>query len=692
MAGPEVKVKVGADTSGLDKGLKGAESRLAAFGGVAKVAGGIVAATGAAVIALTKASLANIDATAKMARSIGLSTSALQDMSLVAKEAGVDTGKLTSMLGLMQRNISELQKGTKLQTEAFASMGLTIADLQGLSPDEQFRRIAEAMDAITDPTEKTARAMEVFGRGGREAINMLSGYSQRIAEAEEFNRRFGITVGQDVAEGVERANDAVGRIGMVFQGLGNVLAGFVAPAIEATANAIVAFAGHVVGARVTLEDFFGTLENARATLGEEVFNRLLGNPAEIAKYAPEVATLADETLNLSVAATQTANSLQSMAAELERQRAGAIAGEFMDLARSIQEARDELDAKIISAEQFKERMAEAKEESDRLTAALEAADGAGFDGVIGRLGSLWDAVNAVANEAARMNANLDPSTLETVEGGTIVGTPALGTPGGPVLGFGSVTGGARPDNLFGGMTPGNPGGGGRGGGGGGRGGGGGGGGAGPMAARLEALQAALATESEIVQAWYDESLDTLTSAMDRQMLTEEEYRALRERLEQEHQDRLAGIREIGNESAVSAALGAGEEILSAIGQTNRRALKIAKVFGAGQALISAYQGAAEALKLPFPKNIAAAASVLAKGIGFVNAIRSVNESGSGGGGGSAGGGGTVAAAQAPAQQPLDVMLNTYGPGEFIRGADFGMMLDRLNEVAGDRGYRLMMGT
>lgn len=685
MAGPEVKVKVGADTSGLDKGLKGAESRLAAFGGVAKVAGAAVAATGAAVIALTKASLANIDATTKMARSIGLSTSALQDMSLVASEAGVETGKLTSMLGLMQRNISELQKGTKLQTEAFASMGLTIADLQGLSPDEQFRRIAEAMDAITDPTEKTARAMEVFGRGGREAINMLSGYSQRIAEAEEFNRRFGITVGQDVAEGVERANDAVGRISMVFEGLGNRMAGFVAPAIESTANAIVAFAGHVVGARVTLEDFFGTLENARATLGEKIFNQLLDNPAEIANYAPEVATLADETLNLSVAATQTANSLQSMAAELERQRAGAIAGEFMDLARSIQEARDELDAKIISAEQFKERMAEAKEESDRLTAALEAADGAGFDGVIGRLGSLWDAVNAVANEAARMNANLDPSTLETVEGGTIVGTPALGTPGGPVLGFGSVTGGARPDHLFGGMTPGNPGGGGRGGG------GGGGGGADPMAARLEALQAALATESEIVQAWYDESLDTLTSAMERQMLTEEEYRALRERLEQEHQERMAGIRDAGNKSALEGALSGGAEILNAMGSFNKKALKIAAVFAAGEALISTYKGAAKELEKGV-FGFATAAAVIAKGMAFVGAIKSAGSSGGSIASGGIGRGGTAAAAQAPAQQPLDVMLNTYGPGEFIRGADFGVMLDRLNEVAGDRGYRLMMGT
>jgi hypothetical protein len=83
-----------------------------------------------------------------------------------------------------------------------------------------------------------------------------------------------------------------------------------------------------------------------------------------------------------------------------------------------------------------------------------------------------------------------------------------------------------------------------------------------------------------------------------------------------------------------------------MGQTNEKALKVAKAFGAAQALIGAYQGAAEALKLPFPKNIAAAATVLAKGISFVSAIKGVNK----GGGAVASTGGATAAATAPEAQ------------------------------------------
>ena len=126
---------------------------------------------------------------------------------------------------------------------------------------------------------------------------------------------------------------------------------------------------------------------------------------------------------------------------------------------------------------------------------------------------------------------------------------------------------------------------------------------------------------------------------------------------------------------MSLVLGAGETILSAMGQTNKKALKVAKVFGAAQALISTYQGAAEALKLPFPGNMAAVASIIAKGMGLVAAIRSTTESG--GGGGSKGGGSTAAAA-APAT-PVTTMNFTITNDPFGYGERFARSIaDQMN--------------
>jgi hypothetical protein len=274
MAIPPVRVPITADTSGLDRGLDTAQGRLRSFAsslltpvGAAKALGTAVAAAGTALTALTVASLSNIDNMTKQARSLGLTTAALQRMSLVANEAGVETGQLSSMLGLMQRNIVELERGTARQVDTFEAMGLSISDLQGLSPDAQFARIADALNNMEDPAQRTAAAMDVFGRSGRAAINMLGDYADRVDDAAEFQERFGIAVNQMDAEQIERSNDAMGRLRSIFTGLGNVLAAEVAPLIEGFANTLIFLADKI------LPDFrgeIGTVERSQYALNDAI--------------------------------------------------------------------------------------------------------------------------------------------------------------------------------------------------------------------------------------------------------------------------------------------------------------------------------------------------------------------------------------------------------------------------------------
>jgi hypothetical protein len=203
------------------------------------------------------------------------------------------------------------------------------------------------------------------------------------------------------------------------------------------------------------------------------------------------------------------------------------------------------------------------------------------------------------------------------------------------------------------------------------------------------LQEGLATESEVVAEWYLEGQTTLEEALANKALTEAEYHDLRERLEEEHQNRLAGIRGQADQGALESVLSAGQQVLSAVGTHNKKAMKMAQVFGAGIALINAYQAASETLAdktLPWFARIPAAASVLAAGIGFVNSIKGA---GSGAGGGGAGGRSGASQSQAPAQTPLDVRLTGFGPNDLFTGDMIGGLLDRLSTEAGDRGYRIM---
>jgi hypothetical protein len=84
---------------------------------------------------------------------------------------------------------------------------------------------------------------------------------------------------------------------------------------------------------------------------------------------------------------------------------------------------------------------------------------------------------------------------------------------------------------------------------------------------------------------------------------------------------------------------------------------------------------------------ASAAAVIAKGIGFVAAIKSASSSGQSSSGG---GGSSAATAQAAAPQPLQVSLNTFGGGEFIRRDSLGELFSMIN--AGTKnGYVINVG-
>jgi hypothetical protein len=682
MALPPIVAKITAETSGLTKGLADANTRLSTF---AKVGGAATAAVTVGLVALTKASLENIDALAKQARSLGLTTAAFQKMSLVANEAGVETGKLSSMLGLMQRNIVELQSGTAKQVETFRALGLSISELQGLTPDEQFAKIAESLDGITDPATKTALAMEVFGRSGREAINMLSGYSDAAANAAEFQQRFGIAVSQVDSDRIEAANDALGRVQMVLGAIGTQLAVALSPAIEAAAIKLLDLAqgfNDLIENLNPVNDMFGNVKGrAEEFLGVDLYSKLITDAQAFEASKGTIVNYREAITDAKFKSADAVAEFDNLSDTLFEIGETDAAAEIGDLAGQLVYAESQFNNGKITAEEFREELQRVMSKATDLVAELEKIDGLNTSNAVSAIDAVSSALERAMGFAASLRALLPGGTGGADDGlGMTEGTPLSGDVSGLMPpSVEGVTSSPRPRGAP--ALLGEPEGtGGR------RGGGGGGGGGGGLqdylAQRLETLIEGLRTEAEIVAEWYAEQQQTLEDALAAKMLTEQEYMEYRERLEQEHQDRLSKIREMANSANLSMVLGAGEEILNAIGQTNKKALKVAKVFGAAQALISAYQGAAEALKLPFPKNLAAAATVLAKGISFVSAIRGVNESGAGGGGRGGGAGG----ASAPQQQNVQTLNFTVQNDPFGFGANIVRQIAaQLNENARNGG-------
>jgi hypothetical protein len=215
-------------------------------------------------------------------------------------------------------------------------------------------------------------------------------------------------------------------------------------------------------------------------------------------------------------------------------------------------------------------------------------------------------------------------------------------------------------------------------------GGGGGGGLSDRQTALQTLLEELQTEREAVTSWYEEKLALIQTYSDAELEAVGGRHGALERLEAEHLERLKGLQNGYEGDALSNASTFFGEMASAMQSGNDNMLRIAKVFGAAQALINSYIAYTEVLKdplLPWFARIPAASAVLAAGIGMVNSIKG---GGSGGGARTSRSAGTTTAATQTAA-PQDVILDfsaTANPAmRALAEALLGPLVDQLQKVS-----------
>jgi hypothetical protein len=200
MARGEVRYRLALETKAFTDGIKAAKQEAASLGndlaGKLGKAGsvlsamgpaGMVAAAGigaatvavgavtAAVVSAAKAAADYADNLAALETKTGLSTDALQQMEIAAKLGNSSIESLAAATNKMQKGIVD-------GNENFKKLGLNLADLRRMTPEEQLKATAKAIEGIRDPAQKTAAAMAIFGKSGTDVIGSLKSLADGSAE------------------------------------------------------------------------------------------------------------------------------------------------------------------------------------------------------------------------------------------------------------------------------------------------------------------------------------------------------------------------------------------------------------------------------------------------------------------------------------------------------------------------------
>lgn len=193
-------------------------------------------ASSAALIALTKSSLDQIDTLGKHADRLNASTEGLAGLRHQAELTGTSYSTLDKALGQMVKRLGEARQGSGEAKKFLEAMNIDFQRLSELKADEQYSAIADGISKLGNATDQAAAANAIFGRSGIDMLAQLKEGSKGFAAATAEAEALGLSLSRVDAAMVEEANDAMTRMKRVATGLGNTIAVKVSPFIKAIAD------------------------------------------------------------------------------------------------------------------------------------------------------------------------------------------------------------------------------------------------------------------------------------------------------------------------------------------------------------------------------------------------------------------------------------------------------------------------
>jgi hypothetical protein len=149
----------------------------------------------------------------KASQRIGVGVEQLAGLKYAAEQSGAGLETLEGGFRRMSRVINDAKDGLGEAQRTLESLGVTLSDLQGLRPDQQFKLMADRLSRVSDATTKAALAQELFGRSGTQLLPLIRDGARGIEELEQRQRRLGIVFRRDAAEAATDFGDALKDVG-----------------------------------------------------------------------------------------------------------------------------------------------------------------------------------------------------------------------------------------------------------------------------------------------------------------------------------------------------------------------------------------------------------------------------------------------------------------------------------------------
>ncbi|KAA0015505.1 hypothetical protein F0A16_20680 [Salinicola corii] len=220
--------------------------------GSAKTAGAAI--IGAFAVGNLRGQAKMIADTQSLAQTLEVSTGTLQAWQYAGQQAGLEADKVGDIFKDVSDKIGDFAAtGGGEAADLFNNLNLNVKELQRLSPDQQILKIAEAVNQLEDPSQRTfyfESLADEMSRLGPLLANGAAGLRQQMQAAREL----GVAMDDVDVQNAVAANRAMIQLGGSIEGVTNQLISDLGPGLADAASNMAAFVRDAGGADEILDD------------------------------------------------------------------------------------------------------------------------------------------------------------------------------------------------------------------------------------------------------------------------------------------------------------------------------------------------------------------------------------------------------------------------------------------------------
>lgn len=255
----------------IKRGLGGLTDTAKSVNGVLANLG--VAVSVAGLTAMVKSAIDTGDALDEMSQRVGVSVETLSVWKPAAEQSGVSSESFEKGLRKLSTTMLEAATGSEDAARGFSAVGVEFKNQDGTlrATDQVLLDLAERFKAMPDGAEKTALAVQLFGKSGAELIPFLNQGRDGINELAAEMQALGVQMSSETAAQAGNFNDAIDKLKLATTSIGNQIIASLLPALNDMAGGMVESAKQGGTLRVILDGVvlvLKTLALGAATVGK----------------------------------------------------------------------------------------------------------------------------------------------------------------------------------------------------------------------------------------------------------------------------------------------------------------------------------------------------------------------------------------------------------------------------------------